>query len=104
MARKSFYVQNKRLRNFQCEFRGFKNESSHNVSSIPDAIVGGFEIKGLSSGQLKRLALALSLISDPGLLLLDEPTSKIDSAAAFNIVKTLKQLTDKGNDVTNILF
>ena len=67
--------------------------------SCQDTLIGNaaLAIRGISSGQSKRVALALALISNPGILLLDEPTSKLDSSGAFNVMKSLKtQAEEKG--------
>ena len=52
--------------------------------SCQDTLIGHVELKirGNSSGQNKRLALALALISNPSIIPLDEPTSKVDSSGA----------------------
>lgn len=45
-----------------------------------------------SGGQRKRIAIAQTLLNDPRILLLDEPTSDLDSAAEKAFVATLKEL------------
>jgi zinc transport system ATP-binding protein len=47
----------------------------------------------LSGGQAQRALIARALVSDPDLLLLDEPTASVDSQAEAVIYEILKNLT-----------
>lgn len=51
----------------------------------------------LSGGMKQKLALACSLISDPPLLLLDEPTVGVDVLSRRELWQILKDLTGKGH-------
>lgn len=51
------------------------------------------QVKGISGGEMKRLAIACELLTDPPLLFCDEPTSGLDSFMAQNVVETLRYLS-----------
>ena len=49
----------------------------------------------LSGGQKQRLALALTLVKEPELLLLDEPTSHLDKQNQTHLMEILKELVQE---------
>ncbi len=53
------------------------------------------KISSLSKAQTQLLGLAQALLSDPELLILDEPTTGLDSHHAFEIWNLIKQLSRK---------
>ncbi len=53
----------------------------------------------LSGGQKRRLALATALITEPKLLILDEPTSEVDPNTRREMWQTLFQLAAKGTTI-----
>lgn len=50
----------------------------------------------MSCGERRRVALALALIADPSVLLLDEPLSDLDHVGVRDTVSTLKELRNRG--------
>lgn len=53
-------------------------------------------IDTLSGGQRKRVSVALELLTEPALLILDEPTAGLDLALDRRVMTMLRQLADAG--------
>jgi energy-coupling factor transport system ATP-binding protein len=50
----------------------------------------------LSGGELRRLAIGCAIIGDPGVLILDEPLSSLDSAGELTVMALVKDLRARG--------
>lgn len=49
-------------------------------------------MRGVSGGERKRVCIGNEIMTNPSLLLLDEPTSSLDSTTALKIVQMLQSL------------
>ncbi len=67
------------------------------INTLPDGLntVVSERGQGLSEGQIQRIAIARALLFDAPILLLDEATSALDETTETQLLKNLKEYTNK---------
>ncbi|BGP27054.1 ATP-binding cassette transporter snq2 [Rhodotorula toruloides] len=69
------------------------------LADAANVIVGGPFRKGISGGERRRLTIGCTLVQLPSVLVLDEPTTGLDSFTAFRLLETLRSLARRGRAV-----
>lgn len=78
-----------------------------NPGAIADELLARFSLTeagdrraaSYSGGMRRRLDIAMSLIGEPKIIFLDEPTTGLDPQARIDVWRTVKQLADGGTTV-----
>lgn len=84
------------------KYRGYdsatiKSRINEALEVIGLAEYGQRKAKTLSGGEMQRVALARSMVTEPDILLLDEPTANLDPIATENIEELIKHYNSEYN-------
>ena len=61
--------------------------------------IGNWHLRGISTGEKRRLSIGVEILTQPKVLFLDEPTSGLDSASAFFVLLVLNSIAHDGRIV-----
>ncbi|KAJ2722723.1 hypothetical protein GGI07_003129 [Coemansia sp. Benny D115] len=67
------------------------------LTHVSDSPIGGYGARGVSGGERKRVSIGVELVTDPSILVLDEPSSGLDSSSAEMVVSLTKSMSRQRN-------
>eukprot|EP01031_Cornospumella_fuschlensis_P040541 gene40541-49419_t len=73
------------------------------LDHIQNSVVGDSDSRGISGGQLKRLSIAVEIVSLPDVIFLDEPTSGLDSLIALEVMQAVRKLANQNRTVVSTI-
>ncbi len=66
------------------------------LKDCADNLVGSDLVKGISGGEKRRVTIAIQILTEPRILLLDEPLSGLDAFTALSIMDVMRGLVNEG--------
>ncbi|KAJ6968167.1 ABC transporter G family member 15-like [Populus alba x Populus x berolinensis] len=69
------------------------------LQDCADSKIGNWHLRGISTGEKKRLSIGVEILTRPHIMLLDEPTTGLDSASAFFVMRALSSIAYDGKIV-----
>lgn len=89
---------------FPLSMKGIRKDTAYNkameaLSSVGMEKWANFHPSELSSGQQQKVSLARAIITDPQIIIADEPTGNLDYNSGKRITEYLKELSEKGKTI-----
>ncbi|PON43487.1 ABC transporter-like [Parasponia andersonii] len=69
------------------------------LENCADNKIRNWHLRGISVGEKKWLSISLEILTQPHIMLLDEPTTGLDNASAFFVVWALRNIAHDGRIV-----
>lgn len=73
------------------------------LQHVRDSLVGTVEKRGISGGQRKRVNVGVEMVMEPSLLILDEPTTGLDSASSQLLLRALRREALEGVNICMVV-
>uniref|UniRef100_M4CLY7 ABC transporter domain-containing protein n=1 Tax=Brassica campestris TaxID=3711 RepID=M4CLY7_BRACM len=73
------------------------------LQHVRDSLVGTVEKRGISGGQRKRVNVGVEMVMEPSLLILDEPTTGLDSASSQLLLRALRREAVEGVNICMVV-
>lgn len=76
---------------------------SLDLETIRNSLVGTIEKRGISGGQRERVNVGIEMVMKPSLLILDDPTSGLDSSSSQLLLKALCREALEGTNICAVI-
>lgn len=73
------------------------------LERVENTVIGDLTNRGISGGERKRVSIGVELVKNPYLLFVDEPTTGLDSANAFNVVSVLRNVKESSVTIVSTI-
>ena len=69
------------------------------LTKIQHSIIGTAKRRGISGGEMKRVSIGCELVTNPGIVFLDEPTTGLDSFSSLSVINALQRMAKRGTTI-----